>query len=225
MPKLLSYNFIYLIPLFFSAIFSLNSFRLKWSEKYKVFSIFLLASFAIELFAISWKWHLYKTDYWIFAKSNLWVYNLFLLIRFSVYTYFFYNLLESPFIKKAIRFFYIPLILLGILNYFLFETPHKVDNMAIIIVHIIVTILCLIFFREVLKAKTLITLTKHPAIWISLGAFLYHSATLPFFIFLNYLIKVNPTLAISCLNINQALNIIMYSLFFISFLCNPQFQK
>jgi hypothetical protein len=225
MPKLLVYNFIYLIPLFLSAIFSLNSFRLRWSDIYKMFSVFLLLSFTIELFAISWKWFFYKSDYWHFSKSNLWVYNIFLLVRFLFYTHFYYHLIKSTFIKKLIRIFFIPLITLGLVNYLFLETPHKVDNIAIISVHLIITILCLIFFREVLKAKALITLTKHPAIWISLGAFLYHSATLPFFIFLNYLIKVNPTLAISCLNINQALNIIMYTLFFISFLCNPQFQK
>ncbi len=225
MPKLVIYNFIYLLPLFFSAIFSLNSFRLKWADAYKVFSLFLISSFLIEIFAIAWKWFLYRTDYWTFDKSNLWIYNFFLLIRVIACIYFYYQILNSSFIKKIIRYSVMPIIFIGVINYFFVETPNKLDKYAIIFAHLIITILCLLFFRQVLREKDFIRLRTYPPIWISLGLFLYHSATLPFFIFLNYLIKANPALAISCLAINQVLNTIMYTLFLISFLCNLQFRK
>src|SRR5258706_11384543 len=108
MHKLLSYSYIYLIPLLLSAIFSLKSFRLNWPKPYKLFSIFLCLTLIVELFAISWKWYLFKTDYWNYSKSNLWIYNAFLLISELFLLLFYYGVLISPTLKKMIRVSIIP---------------------------------------------------------------------------------------------------------------------
>src|SRR5213075_2322057 len=126
MQKLLSYSYIYLLPLVLSAIFSLKSFRLKWPKPYKLFSIFLCTTLLVEVFAISWKWYLYKTEYWNYSKSNLWIYNAFIVVRGIFILIFYYEVLTSVILKRMICACIILLIPFGILNYFFIQSPHHV---------------------------------------------------------------------------------------------------
>jgi hypothetical protein len=225
MQRLLNYSFIYLVPLLLSAVFSLRSFRLKWPAPYKIFSVFLLFTLAAEVFAIAWKWELHKTIYWDYTQENLWVYNFFLIIRHVFLLVFFYYILDSALLKKLILWSLIPSVLIGIINYFFIETPHTVNNYAVVIANAITILLVLALFTQLLKDKKLIKLSADTKTWISLGLFIYHSGTLPFFIFFNYLLKEHLSMALSYLYINDALNIIMYTLYLIAYLCTPQSQK
>jgi hypothetical protein len=225
MQKLLSYSYLYLIPLLLSAIFSLRSFRLKWSKAFNIFSIFLLSTLAVEALAIAWKWGLCKTAYWDYSPSNLWIYNAFLMIRNLFFVAYFYEIITSALIRKIIKLSVIPFLVFGVINYSIIQTPHRVNNYSIIIANTTTVLLSLAFFRQVLKDKKIIKLSNSAEIWIALGAFLYHSATLPLFIFFNYLIKENLPLADSYFHINDALSIIMYVFYLISFLCKPHSRK
>jgi uncharacterized membrane protein len=106
-----------------------------------------------------------------------------------------------------------------IINYFFIQKPNQVNTYSIIILHLVAIMLAFAFFYQVLKDKNILRLSSHPMIWISLGTFIYHAGTLPFFLFLNYLNKEYVALAYAFLDINQGLNIIMYSLYLIAFLC------
>src|SRR5579862_8186747 len=85
--KLLSYNYIYLIPLVISAFASLRSFRLARLKPYRLFSLFLMTSLLIEIFAISWKWWLHQTGLWNFPISNLWIYDAFLTVQLFFFAF------------------------------------------------------------------------------------------------------------------------------------------
>jgi len=225
MQKLLSYHYIYLIPLLLSAIFSLKSFRRGWPGPYRIFSIFLIITLMTEVSAISWKWYLYKTPYWSFSKSNLWIYNAAHILRFFLFTLFYSRMLTAPFFKRPVWYIAIPLIIFGCLEYAWLQGPHTMNSYTIILTNFSCILLSLSFFRQLLKEDKPIRLSAHPMVWISLGSFVYFSGSLPFFIFFNYLFKHNVNLAISLLYINHALNTIMYSFFLISFLCNPHSRK
>ena len=225
MQKLLSYGYIYLIPLLLSAIFSLRSFRLKWSIAFRIFSVFLLSTLVIEAFAIAWKWGLCKTAFWDYSPSNLWIYNAFLMVRHLFLLGYFYEIISNDLIKKIIRLSVIPFLVLAVINYSLIQTPHRVNNYTVVLANIITILLALSFFQQVLKEKKIIKLSSSTEVWITLGAFIYHSGVLPLFIFFNYLIKENRPLADSYFRINDALNIIMYIFYLISFLCKPHSLK
>lgn len=224
MQKLLDYNYIYLVPLLLCAITSLKTFRLEWHKSYRTFAIFIWLILLIEVLAITWKWYLYRTAYWNFPRSNLWIYNFFLIVRLIFYLLFYYQHLSSYKTKNIIRYSIIPLIFFGLLDYFFIETPNQVNTYSIVLDHLIIMLLSLYYFSQVLNDKVVIKLSTHPMIWISLGTFIYFSGTLPFFISLSYISRNNASLAISMLYINTALNTLMYSFYLISFLCKPQIQ-
>lgn len=225
MSKLLHFSYIYLIPMLLSAIVSLRSFRLKWPLAFRIFSIFLFLTMLIECLAISWKWGFSQTKWWHYTRSNMWIYDAFVVIKYLFVVSFFYYILSSTLVKKIIVYPIWLFIPLACFNYLFFQGPFNVDTYTIIFTNAF-TILCsLLFFIQVLRDKNLITLTKDARVWICLGLLLYNAGTLPFFIFFNYLINEQPSMAASYLYINDALNIIMYTTFLIAYLCPPRSQK
>lgn len=225
MARLLSYDYLYLIPLTISSLLSLRSFWLRWPTSFKVFSGFLLSTSAIEWMAIFWKWELHKTDYWSYSLSNLWIYNAFTPIRHLFFSVFFYKLLHSPHLKKVIRWSAYCFIILAAINYFQIQTPHQVNTYSIIAANTIIIVFVLLFFRQALNESEVVRLGRSAEIWILLGAFAYYSGTLPFFMFFDYLVSVNSPVSLSYFYINDVLNLIMYTFYSIAFLCSPQFQK
>ncbi len=226
MKRLISHDYIYLVPLVLSAIASLKSFRQHWSLPFRSFSLFLILSLIIETAAILWKWGLNKTDYWNYSPSNLWIYNAFTPIRFAFIFVFYYQILNNS--QKRLRLMFLAasaLIIFSFLNYFFLQTPHHVNSWAIVPVNIFTIYLALAFFYMVLHENKIISLRSSPEVWISLGCFLYYSGTLPFFMFYDYLIQVQSPILGSFIYINDFLNIVMYSMYSIAFLCRPQIQK
>jgi hypothetical protein len=223
MSQLFSFDFIYLIPLIASSIYSIRSFKLKWSLAFRLFSAFLIVTVIIEIFAISWKWGLSRTSYWTYSPSNLWIYDAFLSIRHLFILLFLYELIKSSYTKLAIKCSIPPFLVFALINYFIIQTPHNVNTYTIVVANTTTIILVLIFFNQVLNEKEVVKLSSSTEIWIALGTFVYYSGTLPFFIFFNYLLKSNSAAMLSYLYINDFLNIVMYTFYLIAFLCRPQF--
>ena len=225
MRKLLSYKYIYLIPLLASAIFSLRSFRLKWPKPFRIFSIFLWTTFLVEAFAIAWKWGLCKTGPWNFSPNNVWIYCAFITIRHLFFLAYFHAILENELVKKIIRWSVVPFLVFAVLNYFYIQTPFDANTYTMIIANSFTIFLVLIFFQEILRSKKIIRLGQSTQVWIAFGTFIYYSGTLPLFIFFNYLMKYSPGAFSSYYQINDALNIIMYTSYLIAFLCKPHSLK
>lgn len=225
MQRLISYNYLYLLPLLFSAIFSLKSFGLKWPKPYKVFSAFLVVTLLTEVVAIGWKWYWHETRWWHCSKHNLWIYNSMHIFLFGLFSHFYYLMLYPSIMRKLIGYLAPLLIVFGWLEYFFLQSPNAMNHYTLVITNVFCLVLSLAFFRQVLNEDAIVKLTRYPMVWISLGAFIYCSGSLPFFIFFNYLFKAYPTMALSMLYVNHALNIIMYTLYSIAFLCNPHFRK
>lgn len=223
MQRLLNYNYIYLIPLFLSAIFSLKSFRLKWPGPFKLFSVFLISTLLVEVFAIAWKWELY--DELGYAPYNLWIYNGYLVIKHLFLFYFFYGILTSHLIRRIILWSLVPFVLFCAVNYFYIQGPHYPNSYTIVVANTLTILLALAFFNQILAAKNTIRLKKSTEVWISFGTFIYYSGTLPLFIFFNYLLTRQQNVASSYFYINDALNIVMYLFYLISFLCKPHSLK
>ncbi len=204
---------------------SLRTFKLARLKPYRSFAALLISTFLVECFAIGWKWSFYKTAFWNCSRSNLWIYNGFLVIRLLLYLHLFYHSLVSKKLKRIILYATIPLLVFGILNYFFIQQPNEENSYSILADHLFIIALSLLFFNQVLKDSTIIKLNSNPMVWISLGTFIYFSGSLPFFIVLGLLNKSNVPLAYSLLYVNTALNTLMYTFYLISFLCRPHIQK
>lgn len=225
MHRLLSFTYLYLIPLLLSAVSSLRAFRWKWPKHLQAFSFFLILTVIVEAFALTWKWG----KYWLldenYKSNNHWIYGAFITVRHLFMLYFFYHILESSKHRKIIRVSVIPVLIFNIINYIFIQSPFEANSYSLIITNLITIFLCLIFFIQVLKNERIIPLSQSAEVWIALGTFLYYAATLPLFIFFNYLQQIKSPIFNSYLYINDAMNVAMYSLYLIAFLCKPHSLK
>lgn len=225
MLKLLSVHYIYLIPLLGAMLVSLRSFIYSWPRAFRQFSYFLILTFFIEIFAILWKWFLHKTPYWNYQPWNYWIYDAFTILKLLFLMYFYSKILHSVKVKRILLKGLIPVTLLGITEYVTINNTYEPNIYTIVFGNLIIVILCLIYFRELLNNITIKNLRNNPALLISIGLLLYHSATTPFFIYMNLLNSKSPRLFVDFASINHVFNIIMYTLFLTSFLCKPSFHK
>jgi hypothetical protein len=223
MPNFVHY--VYLIPLLLSVICNFKSFRNKWARPYRLFSIFLIVTLLMELFAISWKLFLHQTAYWGYTNSNLWIYNLYLTPQYLFYFYFFSSVLDSKLLsanKKPIIIIYA---FAGIANIIFIQRVNQLNTYTIILGSGLVLIGSLSYFIQEFNRKVPVLVSKHPLFWISLGSFMFHTVSLPYFIMINYLSKVNLPMAVSLFNILLVLNVLMYLFYLIAFLCNKPSLK
>jgi len=218
--------YIYLVPLSLSAIFSIKSFKNKWAKPYRLFSIFLIVTLFTELFAVSWELFLHQTAYWGYSKSNLWIYNLYLIPQYLFYFTFYSSVLDNQFLKRIRTATIVIFTIGGLCNVVFIQSIHQLNTYTIIAGSILVLIGSLSYFKQELDKKVPALVSKHPLFWIALGSFTFHTVSLPYFIMINYLSKAYLPMAISLFYILLTLNTLMYLLYLIAFLCNnPSHRK
>ncbi len=218
MQRLLKYEYWFLLPLLLSAILSLRSFWQKWPKQYRWFAVLLIVSFLIEVFAISWKWYLHNQ----YSKNNLWIYNIFITMRLAFLLTIFHQVLQAVWIKKMIQYAGPVLVALGILNYVFIQGPFQYNTYSMALSHAMIIILCLCYFKQCADETKAIAYYKEPMAWMVSGIFIYHAASLPFLVMLNFLNMQQSGLAMLSLPINMTLNLLMCFFYLISFLCKPQ---
>ena len=224
MPRFI--YFLYLIPLGMGAMISLRTFRLAWPRPYRMFSLFLAGTFIMELLAISWKLWLHQSVFWNYSKSNVWIYNIYYIPEYLFYFLFYYNVLGKKAINFKVFLFICSFYLLGsISNIFFIQGIFQLDTYTIMAGNVGVLLFSLLYFKHELQRATTSNVLKDSLFWISTGAFIFHTVSLPYFIFINYLSRANLNLAIVLFNILFVLNIIMHSMYLIAFLCSKPFQK
>ncbi len=224
MQKLLQH--IYVIPLFLSMLLSLKTFRLKWPAPYRYFSILLIVIFVTETLAISWKYFFHNTELLgNYSNSNLWLYNIFLLPQYCLYLYIYFLVLKSRRQKYVIKILGLVYPVFVITNILLIQHIHSVSSYSLILSSAIILFLTICYFEQLRNQNEIINLSSHPMSWLSLGAFIFHAANLPYIICLGYLVKHNVSLAIALYYIYLFLNCLLYTLYCIAFLCRTPHQK
>lgn len=217
--------YIYMIPMLLSAIFAVRTLRQKWPQPFPAFAVFLVVTLCVELLATWWNVSLYKTAYWQYKPTNLWLYNFYLIPQYLFYLYYFYTLLHSPRARRAIGLAAIGYALLGTVNYGWGQGPHTIDSYTIILAYLLVIGCSILFFNQSVHTQDVYKLSASPAIWITAGMFFFHFCSLPCFIFANYLNVKDPVVSLSFFYAIQFFNIVMYTFYLIAFLCKPRSQK
>ena len=208
-----------MLPLFVSAVLSCRFLGRKRPAAYRIFSILLLTIFLVELLAYLWKFYFVTFRNWPYSQSNLWLYNSFLIPQYLLYMAVYYKALHSNKIRTIILLLAVGYAVFAMVNIFFLQGIHNIESYTLAMADGIVIFMTVAWFNQILREKEIIRLTMHPMVWISVGAFIFHAANLPYILSLDFLIHNDISLAIALFNIFLALNCIMYSLYTIAFLC------
>ena len=216
---------LYMIPVIVSAILSLKSFRGRWPRAYQLFSLMLCAICCIEAVAITWSIYLVHLPGWPWGSSNLWLYNLFLIPQYLLYMRVYYLESRSNRIKRIILVSACVFTAFAIFNMGWLQGFNNIDSYTLTLASAIVIFMTVTWFNQLLHDKVIHRLGRHPLVWISAGAFIFHATDLPFMLSLNYLVRHNVSLAVLLFYVFDGLNFLMYTLYTIAFLCQPPPQR
>jgi hypothetical protein len=153
----------------------------------KVFPLYLFVSFWIEFFADKFlRPFLPFTIHDENSHIADVLYNLFTLFETAVFSYFLYQVIRSPFMKK----FTVLLLALFLIYFTSASFLHGLyyhNYKAVALESIVILIPCLIFFRELFTRHEPLNLLKDPSFWMITGIFFYLATIFPLFMTLPWL--------------------------------------
>ncbi len=207
----------YLTAVAFAFAVSVFAFRQVGYRHFKLFSIILGMTLLVEVSG-----NVLFPLLHIKGKYRNGMYNLFALIEFLFYAYFYYQISTKRWLKKAQVLFMSGYPVIWVLLVF--------DSGGLLSFHgsVIATggffIVCfalayLYFLSDTVAAKPI---HKIPEFWISIGLVLFYCCQTPYMGSMLYLVKYHLPLAEALLYLSIAINIIMYLLFGYALLCQKK---
>ena len=152
-------------------------------------------------------------------ERTFWLYNIYLLLFYSFFIYYFNELLVSNSLKKVIKIVLFVLLIVGVIHLIYDNLLFKDNSLYIIIVGSFFLLLTIIvFYFSLLKSDRILNLRKYLPIYVSLGILVFSFCIIPLDIFSNYFNTKNDIYIKLRINILLFINIFMYSTFIIGFL-------
>jgi len=175
----------------------------------------------------------YLTEYRIFSfikgtpfQNNIWWYNLYSVVDFIFFTYYFTSFLKS---KWMIYFFRILVaIFLGysVSIFFLTDELFLSSSSSVMIFGSLIVLLSVLsFYYELLRSDLILNLKRFLPIYISIGVLIFNLSVTPLTFFSEYfkLIDGNEMFVMLHMRIMLFANIFMYLTFILGFiLCSPR---
>ncbi len=154
----------------------------------------------------------------VFERS-FWLYNIYTIISFSFFGYYFTTLLHSDKLKKKFLFINILYLIVGVINLIVSDIFFKGNSVYTSIAGTILFLSIIIFFYfDLLQSDIILDIKKHLPIYISIGVLVYFLCLTPLDIFSQYYKTANKIYVKLRSNIFLFANIFMYSTFIIGFL-------
>lgn len=205
--------YLYIFILGLSFLTSLVSFKLNYPIHLKIFSILLGITLINEIIA----------NYFLTAlhlRSNHPVYNVFMLIEFWVFAFYYSFILKSRFQKIINRLFLILFpVFWYITTFHLFNGLNHWNSYLILAGFSFTVFWSVAYCYQLFTSAQLIRFRRHSEFWIAIGLIIFYSCNLPYLGMYNFLSNNFPELAEQLKKVLQPTNCIMYFLFIYAYLC------
>lgn len=157
--------------------------------------------------------------------SNLPLYNIFTTAEFIFYIYTIRQFIELPLAKKIFVYTILAYGLAAFINIFLIQGIMVFHTITYAIGCLVIVFCAVYYFYEILFRPTPVSLVRMPDFWICSGLLFYYAVSFPIYGFVNF-IYILPHALLKNFNLFiQILNIILYTMFSIAFLCRFKVTK
>ena len=208
--------FIYFIGLSFLASLTVY-FIPRPAELYlRIFPPFLFITVGVELLGY------YLTS---IGKYNVYIYNFFTVIEFCFYFFVLSQVVSRVKMKRIIKGTIVLYASAAFINIFFLQGTKMFHTVTYSIGCLLVVIFCIYYFWELFRLPKSVKLQKNPAFWICTGLLFFYCCGFPLYGFINYLVSISTLLRDNFFTIVTILNIFLYSLFTIGFLCRIRIRK
>jgi hypothetical protein len=206
------YN-IYLTTILAASIVSLTAFRLNYPFHLKLLAALLLGTSITELVAFTFVHILH-------INGNGQVYNIFMLVEFWVYAFYYYLIIRKNLYKKIITGFLMVYPVFWCWAVFYVFPGLIWWNSYVVVAGYLFTVLCSIgCCLQIFTDEELIDFKKCSEFWVAVALILFYTVNLPYFGMYYYLTANFADYAYSLKVIVQSSGIVLYAVFGYAFIC------
>lgn len=152
-------------------------------------------------------------------KANTHVYNFFSVCEFCYYMVILSCIVNNRRARMVMRVTSVVYALVAISNILFFQGMKAFHTVTYSIGCLIVVIFCVYYFLELFRLPKSVMLTRNPAFWICSGLLFYYCCGFPLFAFIHLWMRITWVLE-RFDDIVTIINVFLYTLFIIAFLCN-----
>lgn len=182
----------------------------------KLFPPFLLATIIVESIGN----YLGST-----GKSNTVIYNFFTVFEFCFYLWIISLIVNNKQVVKIARFTAFLYLLIAAVNIIFIQKMKFFHSVTYSFGCLLIVIFCIYYFFELFKRPKSVKLKNNPAFWICSGLLFFYCCGFPLFGMANFLSNISPLIIKNLYSIVIILNVFLYSLFTIAFLCRIKTRK
>lgn len=176
----------------------------------KLFPPFLLATLVAELSGF------YMNR---IGENNLFIYNYFTVLEFCFYMFFVSLVISKKKAKTIVRAGGLLYALISITNILFFQGTKMFHTITYSLGCLVIVVVCFYYFFELFRLPKSVKLSRNPAFWICSGLLFFYCCGFPLYAFINFWFRYK-WMTQSFADIISILNIFLYSLFTIAFLCS-----
>jgi hypothetical protein len=200
--------YIYAIAISFLASLTVYL-KLRASDRYlRLFPPFLLATLLAELLAITY-----------LHKQNIFVYNFFTTFEFFFYLRILSLVISRVQAKRIIRISAVLYVFAAVINIFFIQKTKMFHTITYAFGCLLVVTFCIYYFLELFRLSKSVQLKNNPAFWICSGLLFFYCCGFPLYGLINVWSGISKLILKNFDQIVTILNIFLYSLFTIAFLC------
>lgn len=159
------------------------------------------------------------------GQNNLPLYNLFSVVEFSFFTYFFKEVMPANKVKKIITLIQYLLPVGCLVNIFLIQGIHVFHTYTYVMGCIVMVGLGMHFFYQLFSMTDKKDLLKEPSFWISIAVLFFFICSVSLIGAFNYVAFLPDILRNNLRKILVIVNSFFYFIFIVAFLCQINIRK
>lgn len=158
-------------------------------------------------------------------QNTLLLYNVFGAFEIVFYIWVIREIIRNSKVKKIILFILLLYPLAAFINIFFFQGRHGFHSFTYALGCLLIVISCIYYFYELFLFPHSVNLLRQPAFWICTALLFFYTFTYPIYGLSNLMTSLPKIILINLERIVYLLNVLLYSMFSIAFLCRIKIRK
>lgn len=182
----------------------------------KIFPYFLLVTVLVEIVG----WYLSTHN----IHNNL-MYNLYTIVEFVFYLYMMRQIVVNKTVRKIIAVLLAAFTAIAVTNFFFYQKPFVFNSVTFTTGCFLMVSLCIYYFFELFQLPQSVNLLREPSFYICSGFLFFFACSFTLMGLINYLANSSVLVLRGVSIMILSMNIMLYSLITIAFLCRVRFRK